>query len=259
MEPTWRGRRFVGAMMHEGDQVGAQAGFSPQKLVREAHMLHMRAKHLIDSTAPYTVQRWAATGALLFLFMLRIVLAEGWYIGTWARECVCTDAVCYALVIYLLNLFLAFLTPKCDPALESDLAAQDVEEGEPGLPTSARAAASSGGLMSSVFHPTQQDGDQDEFRPFIRRLPEFKVGCWTMLTQFWLSATQATLLSIFATFFEAFNIPVFWPVLVVYFMVLFVLTMRRQIQYVRGCLPRHMIQYKYLPFDIGRKVRYGSS
>ncbi|KAI3622855.1 hypothetical protein CBS14141_004188 [Malassezia furfur] len=226
-------------MMHEGDQVGAQAGFSPQKLVREAHMLHMRAKHLIDSTAPYTVQRWAATGALLFLFMLRIVLAEGWYI------------VCYALFIYLLNLFLAFLTPKFDPALESDLAAQDVEEGEPGLPTSARAAASSGGLMSSVFHPTQQDGDQDEFRPFIRRLPEFKVGCWTMLTQFWLSATQATLLSIFATFFEAFNIPVFWPVLVVYFMVLFVLTMRRQIQ--------HMIQYKYLPFDIGRKVRYGSS
>ena len=89
MEPTWRGRRFVGAMMHEGDQAGAQAGFSPQKLVREAHMLHMRAQHLIDSTAPYTVQRWAATGALLFLFMLRIVLAEGWYIGTWARACVC--------------------------------------------------------------------------------------------------------------------------------------------------------------------------
>ncbi|WFC96808.1 hypothetical protein MBRA1_003471 [Malassezia brasiliensis] len=217
-------------MMHEGDQAGAQAGFSPQKLVREAHMLHMRAQHLIDSMAPYTVQRWAATGVLLFLFLLRIVLAEGWYI------------VCYALFIYLLNLFLAFLTPKFDPALESDLAAQDVEEGEPGLPTSARAAASSGGLMSSVFHPTQQDGDQDEFRPFIRRLPEFK---------FWVSATQATVLSIFASFFEAFNIPVFWPVLVVYFMVLFVLTMRRQIQ--------HMIQYKYLPFDMGRKARYGSS
>ncbi|KAI3618353.1 hypothetical protein CBS9595_002716 [Malassezia furfur] len=200
-------------MMHEGDQAGAQAGFSPQKLVREAHMLHMRAQHLIDSMAPYTVQRWAATGVLLLLFLLRIVLAEGWYI------------VCYALFIYLLNLFLAFLTPKFDPALESDLAAQDVEEGEPGLPTSARAAASSGGLMSSVFHPSQQDGDQDEFRPFIRRLPEFK---------FWLSATQATVLSIFASFFEAFNIPVFWPVLVVYFMVLFVLTMRRQIQYVGG-------------------------
>ena len=83
------------------------------------------------------------------------------------------DAVCYALFIYLLNLFLAFLTPKFDPALEADLAAQDVEEGEPGLPTS---AAPSSGLMSNVFHGAQQ-GDQDEFRPFIRRLPEFKVGC----------------------------------------------------------------------------------
>ena len=85
------------------------------------------------------------------------------------------DVVCYALFIYLLNLFLAFLTPKFDPALESDLAAQDVEEGEPGLPTSASAASSGSGLMSSVFHPSQGAGDQEEFRPFIRRLPEFKV------------------------------------------------------------------------------------
>lgn len=86
--------------------------------------------------------------------------------------------MCYALFIYLLNLFLAFLTPKFDPAFESDLAAQDVEEGEPGLPTSSR--ASSSGLMSSVFHPSQQS-DQDEFRPFIRRLPEFKVRLLTDL------------------------------------------------------------------------------
>ena len=56
--------------------------------------------------------------------------------------------VCYSLGIYLLNLFLAFLTPKFDPSLEQDLADQDTEEG------------TSGGL------PTKQD---DEFRPFIRR------------------------------------------------------------------------------------------
>ncbi|WFD01219.1 hypothetical protein MYAM1_003981 [Malassezia yamatoensis] len=204
--------------MHEGDQGTDGAVYTPQKWMQEAHKLNMRVTHYIDSTAPYTLQRWSGTGVLLVLFMLRIVLAEGWYI------------VCYALFIYLLNLFLAFLTPKFDPALESDLAAQDVEEGEPGLPTSASAAASSGGggLMSSVFHPSQNAQDQEEFRPFIRRLPEFK---------FWLSATQASILSIFATFFEAFNIPVFWPVLVVYFMVLFVLTMRRQIQYVKVTYP----------------------
>lgn len=145
--------------------------------------------------------------------------------------------VCYALFIYLLNLFLAFLTPKFDPAYE-DLAAQDVEEGEPGLPTSAPKA--SGGLMSGVFGDDNAQGDQDEFRPFIRRLPEFK---------FWLSATQAVAWSIVATASSAFDVPVYWPILLLYFCILFAITMRRQIQ--------HMIRYKYLPFDIGRKTRYG--
>lgn len=132
-------------------------------------------------------------------------------------------AVCYALFIYLLNLFLAFLTPKFDPAYESDLAAQDVEDGAPGLPTSASAA---GGLMSDVFHPSTAQ-DQDEFRPFIRRLPEFK---------FWLSATHATALSLLATLFSVFDVPVFWPILVLYFVILFIITMRRQIEYVDPAL-----------------------
>lgn len=66
--------------------------------------------------------------------------------------------------------------------------------------------------------------------------------------QFWLSATKATLISLFCTFFSIFDVPVFWPILVFYFITLFVLTMRRQIQ--------HMIKYKYVPFDIGRKKTY---
>lgn len=61
----------------------------------------------------------------------------------------------------------------------------------------------------------------EEFRPFIRRLPEFK---------FWLSATKATLIALAMSFFEIFNIPVFWPILVVYFIMLFCLTMKRQIK-----------------------------
>jgi hypothetical protein len=50
----------------------------------------------------------------------------------------------------LLNVFLAFLTPKFDPALEQEL--NELEDDGPALPTR---------------------GDE-EFRPFIRRLPEFK-------------------------------------------------------------------------------------
>ncbi|GJJ08467.1 retention in endoplasmic reticulum protein 1 [Clathrus columnatus] len=51
--------------------------------------------------------------------------------------------------------------------------------------------------------------------------------------------------------FEFFDIPVYWPILLCYFFALFFMTMRRQIQ--------HMIKYKYIPFDIGRKARYGNA
>lgn len=98
--------------------------------------------------------------------------------------------VCYSLGIYLLNLFLAFLQPKFDPSLTQD---EGLEDGQSSL-------------------PTKQD---EEFRPFIRRLPEFK---------FWHSATRAIAISFLCTWFSVFNVPVFWPVLVVYFIILFSLT-----------------------------------
>ena len=83
-----------------------------------------------------------------------------------------------------LDLFLAFLQPKFDPSLEQDLAEQDVEEGAPGLPTANSPRPGNGGRRG--------DGEEEEFRPFIRRLPEF---------QFWLSATKAIFFSLLATLF----------------------------------------------------------
>jgi len=156
----------------------------------------------LDKSTPYVSYRWCATGALLVLFFLRIIVAQGWYI------------VAYCLGIYLLNLFLAFLQPKFDPSLSQDEGLEDGEGSE---------------------LPTKQD---DEFRPFIRRLPEFK---------FWHAATRAVTISFFCSWFEIFNLPVFWPVLVMYWLILFSLTMRRQIQ--------HMIKYRYVPFSFG-KAKY---
>jgi len=46
------------------------------------------------------------------------------------------------------------------------------------------------------------------------------------------------------TFFQVFNIPVFWPILVMYFITLFCITMKRQI--------KHMIRFRYLPFTWGK-------
>lgn len=100
--------------------------------------------------------------------------------------------VAYALGIYLLNLFLAFLQPKFDPSNE----AMDTEMED--------------GSVGSL--PTKSD---EEFRPFIRRLPEFK---------FWHSATTVIALAFVCSWFEIFNVPVFWPVLVMYWFILFFLT-----------------------------------
>ncbi|EFY90228.1 RER1 protein [Metarhizium acridum CQMa 102] len=179
---------------------------------------------LLDQSTPFVLYRWVATGATLLLFFVRIFVIQGWYIGMLRVPGSTFDGspfhgpltpptVAYALGIYLLNLFLAFLQPKFDPS--NDAVDQDMEDGAVGT------------------LPTKQD---DEFKPFIRRLPEFK---------FWYWATRAIAISFFCTFFEFFNIPVFWPVLVMYWIILFVLTMRKQIQ--------HMIKYRYVPFTMGKK------
>ncbi|XP_021738634.1 protein RER1B-like [Chenopodium quinoa] len=117
--------------------------------------------------------------------------------------------ITYALGIYLLNLLIGFLSPLVDPELE-------VSDG-PTLPTKG----------------------SDEFKPFIRRLPEFK---------FWHSITKSFCIAFVLTFFSVFDVPVFWPILLCYWVVLFVLTMKRQIA--------HMIKYRYIPFSIG-KQKYG--
>ena len=112
--------------------------------------------------------------------------------------------VTYGLGIFNLNLIIGFLSPQLDPETEG-----------PALPTK---------------------GDQ-EFKPFVRRLPEFK---------FWLASTKAFFTAFCLTFFSVFDVPVFWPILLMYWLVLFVVTMKRQI--------RHMIKYRYLPFSLGKKT-----
>lgn len=168
----------------------------------------------MDQATPFPLYRWTGFAALLLIFLIRIILAQGWYI------------VAYTLGIYLLNLFLLFLTPKFDPSLTGD---QDFDE----LSTSTPLASSPDAAGPSIL-PLKSD---DEFRPFIRRLPEF---------HFWFSATRASLIAIFTTCFDFFDIPVYWPILLIYFIVLFGITMRRQI--------KHMIKYKYVPFDLGKKT-----
>lgn len=118
--------------------------------------------------------------------------------------------IAYGLGIYLLNNFILFLSPL-------DLEEIDDRAG-PTLPTS--------------------ETEGKEYRPFTRKLPEFK---------FWLAVTKGTITSFFMTFFAVFDVPVFWPILVMYFGILFFMTMRRQIA--------HMYKHKYVPISWG-KAKY---
>jgi len=162
-----------------------------------AKFLSRRYIKLLDDSTPWHKARWSFTVGVIALYSLRVALVGGWYIIT------------YALGIYILNLLIGFLSPQIDP--ETEIIGGD-EEGA-SLPLS---------------------GD-DEYKPFIRRLPEFK---------FWYSLTRASIIAFCCTFFPFLNIPVFWPILLIYFIALFFVTMKKQIL--------HMIKYKYIPFDMGK-------
>ena len=116
--------------------------------------------------------------------------------------------VTYGLGIYNLNLLIGFLTPQ-----------MDMDNDGPSLPTKA---------------------DQ-EYKPFVRRLPEFK---------FWYASSKSFAIGLAMTFFPVFDVPVFWPILLMYWFILFFVTMKRQI--------KHMIKYKYIPFSFGKQT-YGRS
>lgn len=154
-------------------------------------------QYWLDKSTIYPHQRWIAFTVLFALVFLRIYLVEGYYI------------VAYGLGIFLLNNFIAFLSPLEDPS-----------DG-PSLPTSAKEA--------------------EEYKPFNRKMPEFK---------FWLSCFKGAGTALIMTFFSIFDVPVFWPILVIYFCILFFMTMRRQIA--------HMYKHKYIPLSFG-KSKYSNA
>jgi hypothetical protein len=204
-----------------------------QKAHKLRHQFEQRQQVILDALTPHLLVRWGIAAALLLLYALRVYWLNGFYI------------ISYGLAIYILNLLLGFLSPRVDPEFASLGIDEDEDDGSGVLlgTRSASSASPTGGAHSSggggvgvagSAAPLPTHTDQ-EFKPFIRRLPEFK---------FWLAVARASLLSLVLTFFPFLDIPVFWPILVVYFFALFFVTMRKQIQ--------HMIKHKYIPFSFGK-------
>lgn len=73
-----------------------------------AHHATQAYQSLLDSIVPYRIPRWIVSVVILFVYAIRVFILQGWYIVT------------YALAIYLLNLFIAFISPKFDPSGEDE-------------------------------------------------------------------------------------------------------------------------------------------
>lgn len=110
----------------------------------------------VETSASGSAERWWAGAARAFQHYLD--RAAPHTSGRWAGTLVAAAVyalrvyyvrgfyvVTYGLGIYLLNLLIGFLSPMVDPELEA-------LDASPGLPTRGN----------------------DEFKPFVRRLPEFK-------------------------------------------------------------------------------------
>lgn len=104
-------------------------------LPRLMRTISNRFQQLLDKSTPHTAVRWTLAISLFILYALRVYYLQGFYIVT------------YGLGIYLLNLSIGFLSPLDEETLGGD---EDAK----------------GPLL-----PLNEDA---EFKPFIRRLPEFK-------------------------------------------------------------------------------------
>jgi hypothetical protein len=188
-----------------------------QKLLADVRtQLLRRAQSWLDKTTPHPLARWLALGALLALYALRVWRLDGWFIVT------------YGLAIYVLNLFIGFISPQADP--DADGGGGGGGGGASVLPISGGGGGGggAGGARGGLL-------DASESKGFARKVPEFK---------FWFAAVRATLTAFCMTCSEVFNLPVFWPILVLYFLVLLVVTLRKQIA--------HMVKHRYMPCSFGK-------
>jgi len=120
--------------------------------------------------------------------------------------------VFYVYGIYILHLLIQFCTPKGLPTQEELEDDEDVNED-----------------VLLTF---------DNHAPIIRKVSEFK---------FWKSLTFFGILALLCTVSPIFDLPVFWPFLLLYFLLLMLITARRQF--------RHMKKFGYSALDFGKKTK----
>ena len=124
--------------MHSEDSGGGSSGsssaISTGGIQEYSRQIGLQYQKVLDESVRKLGIRWTVTSIIALAYLIRVYAHGGFYIVT------------YALGIYILNLLIGFLSPQIDPEMEMD------QDDQPSLPLSG----------------------SDEFKPFIRRLPEFK-------------------------------------------------------------------------------------
>lgn len=146
-----------------------------------------------DKLVPMYKERWLIFFICLITYFIRIIIIESHYLIT------------YILSIYLLHALIGFCTPR-----------------EESIPDPFE------NFDDDVYIPQTID---DEFRPFLRRLPEY---------DFWSICMKLISICFITTFFNIFDVPVSLPILILYFIFMVILTIRN--------LYKHMKKYQYNPF-----------
>ena len=124
-------------------------------------------------------------------------------------------AVAYILGFYIMHNFILYLTPSTLPSI------QDEEEAE-----------------ENVYEIPEVvlEHNEDSSKPIVRKLGEFKL---------WKKLFFATSLCLSLTFFKIFDFPVFWQILLLYFIFIMTTIILRQ--------RAHMKKYGYSMSDFFKK------
>ncbi|GKT31813.1 Retrieval of early ER protein Rer1 like protein [Aduncisulcus paluster] len=170
----------------------------------------------LNISIPYKQQRWIVLGIYAFLFILRCILSSAPFHYV---------LVMYCLYVYTIVHLLLVLTPNKMPV---DMLQDKDEEGL---------------SVDMLRLPTRDDErDDDEYKPFIPKLPEFK---------FWWLLVKAHTIAFICTFFPILDIPVYWPILIIYLVVVVVSTFSSEY--------KKWVEYNYVPFDFLRPIVLGKS
>ncbi|UVC54247.1 hypothetical protein MACJ_003782 [Theileria orientalis] len=183
-------------------------------LRRSFHKFTVFHRAFLDYTVKFTFIRWAYFAVLFFSFWAYVIFHTSHYV------------VAYMYTVYMLSLVLRFLTPL---SFKDLCAAHEGANSGTILPLSEQDAANSSKITKVGVKSTE---NVYEFKPFLRQLNEFT---------FWLCGVRVTYIALLCLPFDFFDIEVYWPLLVLYFSCLFIVSFNEQIQ--------NMIKYKYVPFN----------